>query len=65
MFLSILRPGKKHLIGRPWDEIAKTVWIKDDNGVYTFKKAHAIAYAHLVALHMNIVDTTVPSSGQE
>ena len=56
MFLSILRPAKKHLIGKPWKEIAETVWLKDDDDAYSFKHAHAIAYAHLVALHMNIVD---------
>jgi len=56
MFLSVLRPGKKHLMGKPWKEIAETVWDKDDEN-YTFKMSHAIAYSHLVVLHMNIVDT--------
>lgn len=56
MFLSILRPGKQHLMGKPWAEIAETVWDKADEG-YTFKQSHSIAYAVLVALHMNIVDT--------
>lgn len=55
MFLSILRPGKKHLLGTPWKEIAKTVWEKENDGTYSFKKSHAIAYAHLVTLHMNII----------
>ena len=65
MFLAVLRPGKKHLIGRPWKEIGETVWLKGEEE-YAFKKAHAIAYAHLVALHMNIVDTMFypPSDGQ-
>jgi hypothetical protein len=55
MFLSMIRPGKKHLLDEPWDTVAKTIWDKTDDG-YTFKKAHAISYAMLVALHMNIVD---------
>lgn len=54
MFLAIIRPGKKHLIGETWSEVAKTVWEKNDEG-YTFKKAHAIGYAWLVAVHMNLL----------
>jgi hypothetical protein len=68
MFLSVLRPGKKHLLGRPWKEIAETVWEKTDDDTYAFKHSHSIAYATLVALHMNIVDTmssSLPSDGQE
>lgn len=55
MFLAIIRPGKKHLIGKTWAEIAKTVWDKGIDG-YTFKKAHAVAYAHLVVVHMNLLE---------
>lgn len=54
MFLAIIRPGKRHLIGKPWKEVAKTVWEKTDEG-YTFKKAHSCAYAHLVIVHMNLI----------
>lgn len=54
MFLAVIRPGKKHLIGKPWKEVSKTVWDKDDTG-YSFKKAHGIAYAQLVAVHMNLL----------
>lgn len=57
MFLAIIRPGKKHLIGKPWSEVAKTVWDKGTDG-YTFKKSHSLAYAHLVAVHMNILEET-------
>jgi hypothetical protein len=55
MFLAVIRPGKKHLIGKTWIEVAKTVWDKGTDG-YTFKKAHAIAYAHLVVVHMNLLE---------
>lgn len=58
MFLAIIRPGKKHLIGQVWSEISKTVWDKGTDG-YTFKKAHAIAYAQLVVVHMNLLDNTL------
>jgi hypothetical protein len=54
MFLAAIRPGKKHLIGRPWAEVAQTIWLKEE-GVYSFKKSHAIAYAHLVVVHMNLL----------
>jgi hypothetical protein len=54
MFLAVIRPGKKHLIGLPWSEVSKTVWEKDE-GTYSFKKSHSLAYAHLVVVHMNLL----------
>ena len=54
MFLAIIRPGKRHLIGLPWAEVAKTIWDATEDG-YTFKKSHAVAYAHLVCVHMNLI----------
>ena len=57
MFLAVIRPGKKHLIGQKWGEVAKTVWDKGTDG-YTFKKAHAIAYAQLVVVHMNLLNNS-------
>jgi len=58
MFLAIIRPGKKHLIGLPWSEVAKTVWEKDSEG-YIFKKSHSVSYAHLVVVHMNLLSSSV------
>ena len=54
MFLAVIRPGKKHLIGKSWSDINKTVWDKGTDG-YVFKKAHAISYSWLVAVHMNLL----------
>ena len=54
MFLAAIRPAKKHLIGLPWREVAKTIWDKGDDG-YSFKRSHAVAYAHLVVVHMNLL----------
>ena len=54
MFLAIIRPGKNYLLGKSWKEVAQTVWHKTSDG-YTFKKSHAVAYAHLVALHMRLI----------
>lgn len=54
-FISIIRPGKAHLQNRPWAEVFDTVWDGDDSRGFVFKKAHAIGYARLVALHMNLI----------
>lgn len=55
MFLAVIRPGKRHLVGQSWKDVGKVVWDKPDDDSYFFKKAHAVAYAHLVAVHMNIL----------
>jgi hypothetical protein len=53
MFLAIIRPGKRHLVGLPWREVAETIW--DATEEYTFKKSHAVAYSHLVCVHINLL----------
>ena len=55
MFISVIRPAKRHLIGLPWTEVAKTVWQRPDDDSYYFKRSHSIAYAHLVVVHMNLL----------
>lgn len=55
MFLAVIRPAKRHLIGLPWREVAKTVWDKPADDSYYFKKAHGVAYAHLVVVNMNLI----------
>ena len=59
MFLSVIRPAKRHLIGRKWAEVAATVWDKPSDDGYYFKKSHAVSYAHLVVVNMNLL--TQPS----
>ena len=54
-FISIIRPGKAHLQNRSWAEVFESVWDGDESRGYTFKKSHAISYAALVALHMNLL----------
>lgn len=56
MFLAVIRPGKKHLIGKTWNEIKKTIWDKNDTDGYIFKKPHAISYSYLVIVNMNLID---------
>lgn len=55
MFLALIRPAKRYLVGRQWIHVAKTVWEKEDDGSYGFKKSHGIAYSHLVVVHMNLL----------
>lgn len=63
MFLAMIRPAKRYLIGKPWDEIAKEVWTIPDDDTYYFKKAHSVSYAVLVALHMNLLDESIRTQG--
>ena len=62
MFLAIIRPAKRHLIGQTWAKVAETVWERPTDDGYYFKKAHSVSYAHLVAVHMNLL---TQASGQE
>jgi len=55
MFLAVIRPAKRHLVGKPWIEVARTVWEKPADDSYYFKKAHAVSYAHLVAVNVNLI----------
>lgn len=57
MFLAVIRPAKRHLIGKTWQEIAETIWEKPSDDSYYFKKAHAVGYAHLVVVNMNLLTT--------
>jgi len=58
-FISIIRPGKAHLQNQPWATVFESVWDGDDSRGYTFKKAHALSYAMLVSLHMNVLNQAV------
>lgn len=53
--LAVIRPAKRHLIGKEWAEVFADVWIKPDNGEYFFKKSHATAYAIAIVVQMNLI----------
>ena len=53
--LAIIRPAKRHLVGKSWTDIMKEVWVKPSDGAYYFKKAHAVAYAHAIVVQMNLI----------
>ena len=56
-FISIIRPGKAHLQNKSWKEVFDTVWDGDASRGFVFKKAHALGYSKLVALHMNLLNS--------
>ena len=56
-FISVIRPGKAHLQNQSWSQVFESVWDGDLSRGYMFKKAHAVGYAALVALHMNLLNT--------
>lgn len=53
--LAMIRPAKRHLIGKDWTTVMKTIWMKPTNGDYYFKKSHAIAYAVAITVQMNLI----------
>jgi hypothetical protein len=55
-FISIIRPGKAYLQNKPWAKVFESVWDGDSSQGFVFKHAHAIGYAKLVALHMNLIN---------
>ena len=55
MFLAIIRPAKRNLAGKTWKEVSTTVWDKPSDDTYYFKKAHAISYATLVVVNLNLL----------
>lgn len=59
MFLAVIRPAKRHLIGKTWKEVAATVWDKVE-GEYAFKKSHSLAYSTLVVVNLNLL-TNLPN----
>lgn len=55
MFLAVIRPAKRHLIGKTWKEVSADVWTKPKDDSYYFKKAHAISYSQLVVVNLNLL----------
>jgi len=63
MFLALIRPAKRHLVGKTWADISKDIWTKTDDQ-YFFKKSHAVSYALLVTLHMKLLDENLHTQEQ-
>lgn len=59
--LAMIRPAKRHLIGKDWTTILNEVWKKPEGDEYYFKKAHAVSYAMAVVVHMNLLCEKITS----
>ena len=57
MILAMIRPGKRHLVGKSWEEIQSQVWAKPENDSYFFKKSHAYSYAMAIIVQLNKIVT--------
>lgn len=53
--LAMIRPAKRYLIGKDWTTVMTEIWTKPEGDEYYFKKAHAIAYAHVIVVQMNLI----------
>lgn len=63
MLLAIIRPAKKHLIGKSWDDIEKEVWVTPETNEYFFKKSHSVAFASAIVVQLNLlVELLIDSS---
>jgi DNA polymerase III alpha subunit len=58
MILALIRPGKKHLVPvcqeKGFQAIEDEIWQKTDEA-YFFKKSHAVGYAHLIVMQLNLI----------
>jgi len=56
MVLALIRPGKRHLVGYEWPIVEADIWTNTDGEEgYVFKKAHAVSYAHVVVVQLNLL----------
>lgn len=53
--LAMIRPAKKHLIGKTWTDVMADIWTKPATDEYYFKKAHGIAYSTAIVVQMNLI----------
>jgi DNA polymerase III alpha subunit len=55
---ALIRPGKRALLPlyiKDREVARKVLWKKDESG-YTFKKAHALGYAHVLLLQLHLIE---------
>jgi len=55
MLLAVIRPAKSGLRYKSWDVVEKEVWIKTVGEGYFFKKSHAVSYAMVIVIQMNLL----------
>ena len=58
MVLALIRPGKKHLVPvckeQGFQAIKNEIWVKVDDS-YFFKNSHAVSYACVIVVQLNLV----------
>jgi len=58
--LSLIRPGKKFLLERYLaGEVSRGELYRQDSSGYTFKRSHAIGYAHVIKLQLHLIKAGV------
>lgn len=55
MVLAMIRPGKRHLVGKTWAEVEQDIWTVPESDAYSFKKAHSVSYAMVLVVQMNLM----------
>ncbi|CAM6054966.1 unnamed protein product [Sphagnum tenellum] len=58
VIIALIRPGKKHLVGKPRDQIDAEIWLPvagDDGEGYSFKKSHAHAFSLSIVVQLNLL----------
>lgn len=53
--LALIRPAKRHLLGQPLAAIQDELWQRPHNQEYYFKRSHAIAFATVIVVQMNLL----------
>jgi hypothetical protein len=53
--IAMIRPAKKYLIGKSWDQVNSEIWTTPTTNEYFWKKSHAFAYATAIVVQMNLI----------
>lgn len=54
--IALIRPGKRHLVGRPRGEIDQEIWRPTER--FYYKQAHATSYAAAIVVQLNLLIET-------
>lgn len=60
MVIALVRPGKRHLIGQPLEDIKDEIW--EPTKDYYFKKSHSLSYSLAIVVQMNLLVEETESS---
>ncbi len=55
MVIAMIRPAKRYLVGKSWEQVEKEIWIKPTDNSYYFKKSHSIAYSMSIIVQLNLL----------